>query len=120
MAIHIDEAVPGPATDEAPAARRGRGGVGRAVVEVVLLSALAVAMLERSWLRVKATVIEPAFAGPGPLGERVDRYAATLEAMLAREREERNDARRLDEWRPHPNDCLCRTCAQTETHEKER
>ncbi len=45
MAITIDEAVPGPATDEAPAARRSRGGLGRAVVEVVLLSALAVAML---------------------------------------------------------------------------
>ncbi len=44
MAISIDEAVPGPATDDAPAERR-RGGRGRMVVEVLLLTALAVAML---------------------------------------------------------------------------
>lgn len=44
MAISIDEAVPGPATEDAPRARR-RGGKGRTTVEVVLLLALAVAML---------------------------------------------------------------------------
>lgn len=44
MAISIDEAVPGPATDDAPQQRRG-GGRGRMVVEVLLLTALAVAML---------------------------------------------------------------------------
>ena len=44
MAISIDEAVPGPATDDAPPERR-RGGRGRMVVEVLLLTALAVAML---------------------------------------------------------------------------
>ena len=44
MAISIDEAVPGPATDAAPSERR-RGGRGRMVVEVLLLTALAVAML---------------------------------------------------------------------------
>ena len=45
MAISIDEAVPGPATDQASPSRGRRGGVGRAVVEVALLSALAIAML---------------------------------------------------------------------------
>lgn len=45
MAISIDEAVPGPATDQAAPSRGRRGGVGRAVVEVALLSALAIAML---------------------------------------------------------------------------
>ena len=44
MAISIDEAVPGPATDDAPPERR-RGGRGRMVVEVLLLTALAIAML---------------------------------------------------------------------------
>jgi multiple sugar transport system permease protein len=44
MAISIDEAVPGPATVDAPPPRR-RGGRGRMVVEVLLLTALAVAML---------------------------------------------------------------------------
>ena len=45
MAISIDEAVPGPSTEQASPARGRRGGVGRAVVEVALLSALAIAML---------------------------------------------------------------------------
>jgi len=45
MAISIEEAVPGvPTPDDAPAVRR-RGGRGRSVVEVVLLTVLAVAML---------------------------------------------------------------------------
>ena len=45
MAIHVDEAVPGPpATDDVPSARRG-GGAGRTVVEVVLLAMFAVAIL---------------------------------------------------------------------------
>ena len=45
MAITIDEAVPaGPATDDSPPARR-RGGLGRAVGEVTLLTIFAVAML---------------------------------------------------------------------------
>ncbi|MDP3894110.1 carbohydrate ABC transporter permease [Nocardioides sp.] len=45
MAISIEEAVPaGPAADEAPPPRR-RGGAGRSVVEVALLTALAVAIL---------------------------------------------------------------------------
>ena len=45
MAITVNEAVPvgGPASDDAPRARRG--GRGRAVLEVALLAALAVAML---------------------------------------------------------------------------
>jgi len=45
MAISIDEAVPVPATDDAPPERRRGGGRGRMVVEVLLLTALAVAML---------------------------------------------------------------------------
>jgi multiple sugar transport system permease protein len=45
MAISIEEAVPGvPTADDAPPLRR-RGGRGRSVVEVVLLTLLAVAML---------------------------------------------------------------------------
>ena len=45
MAISIEEAVPGvPTPDDAPPVRR-RGGRGRSVVEVVLLTLLAVAML---------------------------------------------------------------------------
>jgi len=44
MAISIQEAVPtGPVPDDPPRSRRG--GRGRAVVEVVLLAALAIAML---------------------------------------------------------------------------
>ena len=44
---------------------------------------LALAMLERSWERVKATVIMPAFTGPGPLAARVDRYAELLVSALS-------------------------------------
>jgi len=44
MAIHVDEAVPGPATDDTGPSRR-RGGLGRTILEVVLLSALALTML---------------------------------------------------------------------------
>jgi multiple sugar transport system permease protein len=45
MAISIEEAVPaGPVPDDAPPARR-RGGLGRTVVEVALLTVLAIAML---------------------------------------------------------------------------
>jgi multiple sugar transport system permease protein len=45
MAISIEEAVPtGPVPDDAPTLRR-RGGLGRTVLEVVLLAVLAIAML---------------------------------------------------------------------------
>lgn len=45
--------------------------------------ALAAAMLQRSWQRVRAEVIEPSFTAPGTLAERIDRYAAALERTMA-------------------------------------
>lgn len=45
--------------------------------------ALAAAMLQRSWQRVRADVIVPSFTAPGTLAERIDRYAAALERTMA-------------------------------------
>ncbi|MGD9752716.1 MAG: TetR/AcrR family transcriptional regulator [Acidimicrobiia bacterium] len=45
--------------------------------------ALAAAMLQRSWQRVRTEVIVPSFTGPGTLAERIDRYAAVLERNMA-------------------------------------
>lgn len=51
--------------------------------------ALALAMLERSWERVRTTVIVPAFTGPGPLSARIERYAQALESALRDQHAER-------------------------------
>lgn len=44
--------------------------------------ALALAMLERAWERVRAEVIMPSFGSPGTLAERIERYAVALERVL--------------------------------------
>lgn len=40
MAISVDDAVPGPVTEDSPRARRGRGGKARSAVEIALLAVL--------------------------------------------------------------------------------